>query len=323
MRRFLVFALLLVLAAMAVPVLFVSHRGDTRTEEKNLNKGPEVRVLISQSGKVVAMPLEQYITGVVAAEMPAAFPLEALKAQAVAARTYTLKRMESGSDSGDKGSHPQADVCTDFNHCQAWIDKEEMMKRWGAGGDKYYRKILAAVSQTFSQAIYYNNAYIDPVYHSTSNGRTENSEDVWGTKVPYLRSVASRWDSASPKFHSSVAVPLEVFSSKLGYSGAVQVSTLGNVGLISPLEYTSTGRLKTVRVAGKTLSSTELRSALGLPSTDLTWEVSQGKVVFKATGNGHGVGMSQYGARGMALEGHSFQEILRHYYTGVEIKAAY
>ena len=198
MRRLLAVALLLAVAAVSLPVLFLSFSVDrniAEDSETDLTAGPQVKLLISQSGQVIRLPLEQYLVGVVAAEMPVAFPLEALKAQAVAARTYTLRRI--GIRPAGDNSHPQGDICTDHNHCQAWIDKGEMQKRWGKSYDENYRKILVAVAQTTGQAIYYNNALIDPVYHSTSNGRTENSEDVWGTKVPYLRSVASGWDSAS------------------------------------------------------------------------------------------------------------------------------
>ena len=197
-----------------------------------------------------------------------------------------------------------------------------MLRRWGKGFDKNYNKICAAIFETAGQAIYYNNALIDPVYHSTSNGRTENSEDVC-SKVPYLRSVASSWDRHSPKFRTSVEVPIEAVTALAGPGGVQAVSAGGESGIIRGLEYTPTGRLKTVQVAGRTLSSTDMRVALGLPSTDVTWKVSGDKVIFSATGNGHSVGMSQYGAKGMADEGYNFREILKHYYTGVEIKQAY
>lgn len=339
MRRVLAAALLLVLAAIAFPVISLSLFRDseiTKEVEPVLDTAPKVNLLNCESGQVISLPLEQYVVGVVAAEMPAAFPLEALKAQAAAARTYTLKRLKStelqskerqaqghNSTGGANSSHSPADVCSDHNHCQAWIDQDEMLKRWGNAYEQNYGKICAAVSQTRGQAIYYNGALIDPVYHSTSNGRTENSEDVWGTKVAYLRSVSSRWDTASPKFRTSVEVPLEVITKKLGPSDGVVPVSSGGAGLIRPVEYTSTGRIKTVSIANKTIPCTQLRQALGLPSTDLTWKVSGGKVVFNATGNGHGVGMSQYGAKGMAQEGHSWEDIIKHYYTGVEIKAAY
>lgn len=335
MRRLFAMALFLVLAAIAFPVISLALFRDkepTRQAEPVLDTGPAVNLLDCGSGEVISLPLEDYVVGVVAAEMPAAFPMEALKAQAVAARTYTLKRLSSAvaRPTGDKSSggasdaHPQADICSDYNHCQAWIGRDEMLKRWGKSYNSYYEKICTAVSQTRGQAVYYNNALIDPVYHSTSNGRTENSEEVWGGKIAYLRSVSSRWDTASPKFHTSVEVSLEDITKKLGSpEGVLQVSSVGAAGLLRPVEYTSTGRLKTVSVANKTIPCTQLRQALGLPSTDLTWKVSGGKVVFSATGNGHGVGMSQYGAKGMALEGSSWEAIIKHYYTGVELKAAY
>jgi stage II sporulation protein D len=313
--------LLLVAAAIAVPVLYLGLGKDDEAVPVPVAEGPGVKVLLCESGQVLDFPLEQYVVGVVAAEMPAAFPVEALKAQAVAARTYTLKRLGGKANE----AHSQADVCTDFNHCQAWIDKDEMRNRWGTSYDQFYGKICTAVAETKGMAIYYQGSFIDPVYHSTSNGRTENSEDVWGTKVPYLRSVASPWDKESPKFKDVIKVPWEEVNKKVSTAeGVIQVSTVGGgAPIIRPLEYTATGRLKRVQVGARAIASTQLRLALGLPSTDLRWTVNKGMVTFSARGNGHGVGMSQYGAKGMALEGYSFQEILCHYFTGVKIQSAY
>ncbi len=322
MGRFLTAALFFVFAAIAVPALWVWEQPSRPQEVKATaeQSSPKVKVFISQTKQVKELPIEEYLVGVVAAEMPAKFHSEALKAQAVAARTFTLKRMAQEAGSGNP--HPQADICTDHNHCQAWKDEEAMRRDWGSAYEENLDKIRKAVADTRGQAIYYQGKLIDPVYHSTSNGKTENSEDVWQSKVPYLRSVSSLWDRQSPKYSTSVEVPVEKLSA-LGPSGGVQQVSTGGGGLIRVLSYTSTGRIKTVSIGGKTLDANEMRRALGLPSTDLTWTVKSGRVVFHATGNGHGVGMSQYGAKGMAQEGKNFKEILKHYYTGVELKSAY
>lgn len=323
MRRVFTAALFFVLAAFAVPALSVWEQPFDRREVKaRVEKpSPMVKVLVAETGKVEVLPLEEYLVGVVAAEMPAKFPPEALKAQAVAARTFTLKRLDQAA--GAENPHPQAAVCTDFNHCQAWIDRDTMQKNWGKAYGQYLEKITAAVQETWGQAVYYHGKLIDPVYHSTSNGKTENSEDVWQCKVPYLRSVSSPWDRQSPKFRSSLEVPVEKLYSAVGSTGGVQPVSTGGGNILSALSYTSTGRIKTLSVGGKTIPAAEMRRSLGLPSTDLTWKVKKGTIIFEATGYGHGVGMSQYGARGMALEGSSFREILKHYYTGVEVRAAY
>lgn len=322
MRRIFTAALFFVFAAFAIPALSVWEPPARQEVNRQVElPSPKVKVLVSETGEVKEIPLEEYLVGVVAAEMPAKFPEEALKAQAVAARTFTLKRIHQKPTGNSL--HPKADICTDHNHCQAWKDDVAMRKEWGQAYAEYKGKIRKAVYETQGQAIYYQSGLIDPVYHSTSNGRTENSEDVWQSKVPYLRSVVSIWDRQSPKFRSSVEVPVEtVFRVLGGKTGVQQVST-GGGDIIKVLAYTATGRIKTVSVAGNKMSANQLRRALGLPSTDLSWTVKGGKVIFQAIGNGHGVGMSQYGAKGMAQEGKSYQEILHYFYTGVNVKKAY
>lgn len=279
-----------------------------------------VRVYLHGSGEIVEMPLDEYLVGVLAAEMPAEFPEEALKAQAVTSRTYILKRLSAGGLANPL--HPGADVCDDHRHGQAWISKEEMRDRWGLlNFYKYYYKLTRAVDETYGEVITYNGELIDPVFHASCGGRTENSEDVWKFKVPYLRSVSCPYDDYQPP-DPSVRFTLDQVGRAVGTDlNALAVSTGGGNGnLIRVLDHTSTGRPKTVRIGDKTVPAAVLRDKLGLKSTNFRWKIDGKSVVFTTTGYGHGVGFCQYGAKGMAEHGYDYKNILAHYFTGVEIE---
>lgn len=326
MKRAIVLVTLILLTIMTIviviPTIIVSLQRDGQVEgesEQMVWEGPEVKVLMTETGTVVKMPLEEYLVGVVAAEMPAKFHIEALKAQAVAARTYTLKKMESTND-----RHPEADICDDPNHCQAFLTDEEMQRRWGVTGYAQYKsKIARAVRETAGIVITHQGNLVEPVYHSTSGGKTENSENVWtGTAVPYLRSVDCIWDSQSPRYEEQSTISWSELDSSLGTSlQAIPVSSRvsGNRGVIEIDSKTDTGRINQVNIGGRSFQATELRVLLGLNSTNFTYEVNERGITFNTTGFGHGVGMCQYGANGQAEEGRSFDQIIRYYYTGVDL----
>ncbi|MDN5325476.1 MAG: stage sporulation protein [Moorella sp. (in: firmicutes)] len=282
-----------------------------------------VRVYFHQAGITKIIPLEEYIAGVVAGEMPANFEPEALKAQAIAARTYTLKKIEEAKIKPD-ASHPNADICTDPAHCQAWAGDDVLRQRWGMIGFwRYKNKIQAAVQATRGMVLTYQGQLIDPVYHANGGGRTESAAAVWGRDVPYLQSVPSPWDKTSPRYNDSRTYSLRELDSKLGVNlEAVPTAALAAPGgtAIRVLEKTPTGRVKTIKIGGKTFAATDLRKLLGLPSTDFTWQVQGDRITFHTIGYGHGVGMSQYGANGMAREGKNFAEILAYYYRGTKIE---
>ncbi|NLC07174.1 MAG: SpoIID/LytB domain-containing protein, partial [Syntrophomonadaceae bacterium] len=168
--------------------------------------GTTVAVLNHQTNTVMNLPLETYLVGVVAAEMPASFEQEALKVQAIVARTYALKRLDMYTASPNP-EHPEADVCTDSRHCQAWKSEAELRRQWGLiKFPMYYKKIIAAVESTKNKIITYEDKLIDPVYHSTCGGRTENSEDVWAKAIPYLRSVPCKWDQTAPRYEEQLTL---------------------------------------------------------------------------------------------------------------------
>lgn len=283
--------------------------------------GLKIKVYIADEGRTDEMPLEEYVQGVVAAEMPARFQLEALKAQATAARTLALRRMKLFGGPGARG-HPDADISTAPDEGQAWLSREALRKRWGLlGYYRYWPKIEQAVRETEGMIITYQGLPIDPVYHSTSAGPTENSEDVWQEAVPYLRSVPCEYDKHSPHYSEKISIPLAELAAKVGQDAAALSVLAGNgQDVIQVLSRSVGGRVKEARVGSMTMKGTELRSALGLPSTRFEVRKEGNAIVFETRGYGHGVGMCQYGADGLARLGKTYAEILKYYYTGVQIE---
>lgn len=319
MKRFiiLIFSIIL-LFVFGAPLVVLYGTNKVFSEKQPIEQ--TVKVLDKRTGEIRNRPIEEYLVGVVAAEMPAAFEVEALKAQAVAARTYTIKRMFNFGAKPNP-QHPEAEICTDPTHCQAWIDEAEQKKKWGS--IKYYvniERIRSAVRQTKGLVITYNNALIDPVYHGSCGGKgTENSEDVWSGQIPYLRSVDCPFEYKADQQTVNVQTNKNKLAGVLGGGTAIPVLSQSSDKYIIPLKKSSRGRIQEVVVSGKKMSGTELRKMLGLGSTYMKWDVKGDKVYFTSTGKGHAVGMCQYGANGMVLAGKSYKDILFHYYAGVRI----
>lgn len=272
-----------------------------------------VRVAL-EGGEVVTLTMEEYLWRVVAAEMPASFEPEALKAQAVAARTFAYSRMEKTVE-----NHPDADLCTDSTCCQAYIDPAAAAVNWGDGAQAYTRKITAAVADTDGMVILYEGQPIEALFHSSSAGRTLDAVEVWGNSVPYLTGVDSPEGEEVPNYHTTAAFTSEEFKriflaqypkADLSGSPAEWFGTLTN---------TSNGGVHTIEIGGVTASGTALRSLYSLRSTSFTVSADKNTVTFSVTGYGHGVGMSQYGANALAKEGKTYLEILNWYYTGTAV----
>jgi stage II sporulation protein D len=280
-----------------------------------------INVFVAEDNKVETMDMEEYILCVVSAEMPASYEIEALKAQACAARTFAVSRMENGGCSRAKN----ADICTDSGHCQAYNSPEEMKKHWGGEYLTKYNKIKKAVEETKGQIIVYNDKPISALYHSTSGGYTEDSENVFSSSLPYLRSVKS--DGEEPyasRFHGEVTVPYSDFAAKMHkFNARINIGETKAANAITDIDRSSTGRVLKLKVDGQTLTGRELRGIFNLNSTNFKVNYKEGKVVFDTIGFGHGVGMSQTGANAMAKQGSNYKQILTHYYTGVSIKTAY
>lgn len=278
-----------------------------------------INVFVVNQNRLMKMNLEDYVKGVVAAEMPAEFDIEALKAQAVAARTYALSKEILLGGMGCE-LHPGADICTDSEHCQAWQSDDELKDKWGKDYDKYYGKILKAVNETKGLVLVYENALIVPAYHAISGGKTENSEDVWKNKIPYLRSVLSPGEDVAAKYKTTVTVSKAEFINKIkSKEPSVKLSSGSILNQIKDITRTQAGHVKTLKIGGASFSGNDIKELFNLNSTDFSFSMQGGNVAINVTGYGHGVGMSQYGANAMAKAGKKFDEILKHYYTGVEI----
>jgi stage II sporulation protein D len=273
---------------------------------------PLVRLWDVGQERLLSMTLEEYVQGVVAAEMPASFDLEALKVQAVAARTYAYRRIIRDERIPE---HPEAHLSSDYQSGQAWISWDTFLERnGGSRGLTLQRKIRKAVKQTEGVVAFYDDEPILAVYHSTSGGRTENSEHYWSEALPYLRSVEDPFSSDSPMHYSTATIQL---------SNLAKVLEVDNVKNFKVVERYPSGRVKTVEVGEKWFSGREIRQRLSLRSTWFTAEILGNEMVFSVWGYGHGVGMSQYGAQGMAKKGYGYAEILQYYYQGIELKEAY
>lgn len=283
-------------------------------KSKKSNKEEELTVSVYRMAdkNIENVEIEEYVMGVLSAEMPINFEIEALKAQAVAARTYTVRNLLHP----DTSKLPQGADVTDSTLHQVYNNTSELKERWGTKYEENINKLKQAVSDTEGMIITYQGEPIDASFFSTSNGYTENSEDYWSASIPYLRSVPSPWDKDSPVFIESKRFTINEFESKVG----VSISNKGNIGEI---ERTSSKRVASVRINEKKLSGKDLRESLGLKSTDFTFKLEGGHITITTKGNGHGVGMSQYGANGMAKAGKNYKDILKHYYTDIAIEDVY
>jgi len=320
-----VILLLIVLAAsmILIPTFLVLVLNDDQTKaksnEKNVDlevdptKSVQVKVYRSNLDKIETYNLEEYVRGVVAAEMPINFEIEALKAQAIAARTYIVKKIIDKNYS----DVPSGAMVTDTVKHQVFLSEEELKRQWGLNYEENISKLNNAVNQTNGQVITYNGKPIDALYFSTSNGYTENSEDYWEKEVPYLRSVASPWDLDSPKYNDTTFVPFSEIESVLKIDTAV-ISTSGQEW-IKILGTTTGKRVKEIKIGDRILTGREVRTLFKLDSSSFTWELKADGIQFYTKGYGHGVGMSQYGANGMAKEGTKAIDIIKHYYTDVSI----
>jgi len=262
-------------------------------------------------GQIEKLPLEEYLIGVVAAEMPAEFELEALKAQAVAARTYAAKRL-----SQQITPDPGFDVDTTVN-TQAWISQNQMREKWGwVKYWRYHGRIEKAVNDTQGQVVIAEGQYIDAFYFSSAGRKsTERAEDVWSSSRTYLQNVSSG-EQEPNRFVKTYSFTPSTLYKKLGVSSAVKAFTASDFVILSK---TATGRVKSVRVLGKDYTGAQLRSWLGLASTDMEVSVKAEEIQIKTYGNGHAVGMSQYGANDLAKSGQGFADILKHFYPGTTL----
>ncbi len=297
-------------------------QGVSREEKESESNNIKISVYIESEGKVKEMGLEEYVTGVVAAEMPAEFAFEALKAQAVAARTYAYGRLK-GIYRDKDDIHVNADICTDFSHCQAWVSKEEAIKRWdSSSADEYWSKIKKAVEETEEIVILYKGIIANPVFHSNSGGKTENAEEVWDVDpVDYLKSVISKGEEASPSFKTILKISVTEFYNTLKeYYPHMKANKNTIFEDMKIIERTQGERVKTIKIGDIEIKGTDFRKMFSLSSANFELNKNKdGMIEITTYGNGHGVGMSQWGANSLAKSGKTWEEIIKYYYLGVEL----
>lgn len=325
MKKLIYYLGIILISLILLPLIIV--KGCSYKKEEPYVKqppAPERKVLVYISAKKAyeEMGFDEYLKGVVAAEMPANFELEALKAQAVAARTFAYGRL-IGAYESKQGVHDKSRICTDYAHCQAYISREEAGRRWGiflAG--RRWKKIEKAVLETRGIIITYQGKVINALFHSNSGGITENSGDVWeGITEPYLVSVRSYGEDIAKDYTASTVYKNDNMVSLLQQEYPdILIDNKKVFESLHILDYTHSGRVKNIKVGNIIIKGTDFRRILGLRSTYIKLEKDGGNAIKITTkGYGHGVGMSQWGAEYLARRGGTFDEILKYYYKGVEL----
>ena len=300
-KKILLFSCLIIFIPLVVVSIFI--RNDEITF--NFTENSVVRVYRENDDKIDKIPIEEYVVGVVAGEMPINFQVEALKAQAVAARSYVMKQIE-------RNINNEYDV-VDTVMNQVYLDKNYLIAVWNTSYTENINKIKLAVLSTKGEYLSYDGKVAEALFFSTSPGITENSEEIFVSNEPYLRSVVSTWDEISPVYNVNITYTLEEFYRLLNlkYQKSLKIEIL---------ESTSTGRIKRIKINNTELTGNYICSKLSLNSTYFEIIQEGEKVIIKNKGYGHGVGMSQYGAEGMAREGYNYRDILKYYYKNIEIK---
>lgn len=288
---------LILIIAVLLPITIISFpEKETNFIVPEKKEIKEIIIKVNKNNKILEVPLEEYVTGVVAGEMPASFELEALKAQALAARTYVIKHLE------------KKDIIASTTAAQVYLTKEELQKKWQNNYQKYYEKITQATTETKNQIITYDNQPIIAYYFSRSNGYTESSINVFKEERQYLNVVESKWDKDNSH---TIKIAKKEFCDKL----SINCDEI----IISNIKKDNSNRIEIININNKTFTGIELRKKLSLRSTDFDIKINKEDLEITTRGYGHGVGMSQYGANFMAKDGYNYEQIIKYYYQNVEI----
>lgn len=328
MKKFLIYFFLFIFICFILPAMLtkknettvanVQEEQTSEVKEKpqyDYKKFGTIRLLHKKTGEIEEVAIDDYLYNVVSAEMPATYEIEALKAQAIVARTYTIYKAINPK-------HENADICDDSTCCQAWVSKEDRLAKWEESSrDSNWAKIEQCVDETKGKIITYNNEPINAFFHANSGGTTETPVNVWGgSNLPYLQVVQTAGEEGYTQYSSEVVLTKEELLNKLKEKYQDIQIDFENEEEIKILEYTDSNRVKTVKFGNHELSGVETRTILGLKSTNFKIEKEEGNIKFSVIGYGHGVGMSQTGADAMAKQGSSYEDIIKHFYSGVEIK---
>ena len=302
--------ILMIIVLIIIPFFVVNfYNYDMEYDEKTINlkyiSSIFVRVKRVNKDRIDNVMLEDYVVGVVAGEMPVSFDMEALKAQAVASRSYVLRKLNDNRD----GSYDVVDTTSN----QVYFDLDDLKNNWQDNYINYLNKVREAVNATAGEYLEYNGDVANTMFFSTSNGYTEDCSVVFSSDVPYLRSVESNWDSSvNSNFNYVKEVSLKEFYNMLGL-------TFNNKLNIIILKRSNSNRVISLKINGVNFSGSDVYNRLKIRSTDFNITQNGDKIIIKTKGFGHGVGMSQYGAYGMAKAGYNYKEILSHYYVGTNL----
>ncbi len=326
--------LVFVILCFLLPVVFTKPfqiaeaSGQNTEKEENIIEGQTeqeydykqyntIQLLHASTAEVEELPLDTYLYGVVSSEMPASFEKEALKAQAVVARTYTIYKIQNNSQ-----KHEGADICDSSACCQEWISKEDRLAKWEESTrEEYWNKIVTAVEETKGKIITYEGKPINAFFHANSGGKTETTLNVWGgSGYPYLQTVATTGEEGYTQYQSEVICTKQEFTDKIKEKHSDFTIDFSQANCIQVLEYTDGDRVKTIQIGNLSLSGVEIRTIFGLKSANFTITIEGDNIKFSVLGYGHGVGMSQTGADSMAKAGSDYVEIIKHFYTGVEVE---
>ena len=327
MKNIIMYLMLIILLVFAIPLFFTNPKDtiETSAEENVINSNVEIqkdyygdfsriRLLHIETGQVEEVELDSYLLNVVSAEMPAAYEIEALKAQAIVARTYTIYKIKNG------GKHENADICDSSLCCQAWISKENRLARWEENvKEEYWKKIEEAVNTTKGKYITYNGEVINAFFHSNSGGTTELPINVWGGSYPYLQIVETSGEEAYSGYSSEVRISKDELISKMFTKYIDFEINFEDENCIKILENNESNRVKKIKIGNKELTGVEVRNLFGLKSAKFSFEIVENEMIFSVIGYGHGVGLSQSGSDSLAKQGYDYISIIKHYYKDVEI----
>lgn len=332
MRKILLYIFLFIMICFIIPIIFTKRNEeqvvakiDNNIEnniQSDINKYDYknysvIKLLHAKENIVQEISLDEYLYGVVSSEMPASFEKEALKAQAIVARTYTIFKVQNNTS-----KHENADICDDSTCCQAWISKDDRLAKWEEGTrQENWNKIVDAVDSTKGKIITYEGKPINAFFHASSGGTTEEPVNVWGgSNLPYLQVVETAGEEGYSQYASEVTFTQDELIEKLKTKYSDIKIDFESDEELKILEHTESNRVKTIKFGNHELSGVEARTLLGLKSTNFIMQKENGNIKFSVTGYGHGVGMSQTGADAMAKQGNNYEAIIKHFYTGVEIK---
>lgn len=320
MRKILFYVIFIIVLIFTMPVVFTNQ---FKTEEVILDeynkkydygRFNKIKLLHTQTGECEELDLDTYLYGVVSSEMPASFEMEALKAQAIVARTYTIYQIKNGP------KHENADMCDSSLCCQAWISKENRMSRWEDNLKEYYwKKILNAVNDTKGKIVTYGGEPINALFHSNSAGKTELAINVWGGDFPYFQTVETAGEESYTSYNSEVVISKDDLIKLMleKYSG-FKIDFKNN-DCIKILERSDSNRVSKILIGNTQISGIDARKIFGLKSANFDFEISDNNIKFSVLGYGHGVGLSQCGSDYLAKNGKTCDEIIKYYYKDVEI----